>query len=139
MEVETWVFLLAQSKQVLYPLSHWPMTFISSVFEETSAEGDPDESVQHLRTLNIGIKDGKVYQVKDIVNLDGKFAEEWLEAMRDEAGEVNFLAELDEDDMIKTLGGESIDGNYMVNFFVDEEGIEEWGRVRKRELIGLGA
>ena len=75
------------------------------------------EQILILRKLNIGIKDGKVYQVKDIVNLDGKFAEEWLEAMRDEAGEVNFLAELDEDDMIKTLGGESIDGNYMVNFF----------------------
>lgn len=109
---------------VTYKVCYASNDFISIVFEETGAEGDPDESVQHLRTLNIGIKDGKVYQVKDIVNLDGKFAEEWLEAMRDEAGEVNFLAELDEDDMIKTLGGESIDGNYMVNFFVDEEGIE---------------
>ena len=62
--------------------------------------------------------------MKDIVNLDDGFVEEWLEIMRDEAGYVNFLAELDEEDMIKTLGGESIDGNYVANFFVDKDGIE---------------
>lgn len=109
---------------VTYKVCYASNDFISIVFEETGAEGDPNESVQYLRTLNIGIKDGKVYEVKDIVNLDGKFVEEWLETMRDEANEVNFLAELDEDDMIKTLGGESIDGNYVANFFVDKYGIE---------------
>ena len=74
--------------------------------------------------MNIGLKDGKVYTVKDIVNLDGDFVEEWLEIMRDEAGEVNFLAELDEESMISTLSGKSIDGNYVANFFVDKDGVE---------------
>ena len=45
---------------VTYKVCYASNDFISIVFEETGAEGDPDESVQHLRTLNIGIKDGKV-------------------------------------------------------------------------------
>lgn len=109
---------------VTYKVCYASNDFISIVFDDISAEGDPSKTINHLRTLNIGIKDGKIYQVKDIVNLDGKFVEEWLDVMREETGEVNFLAELDEDDMIKTLSGESIDGNYAVNFFVDKEGIE---------------
>lgn len=98
--------------------------FISIVFEDMGAKGSQEDAYQHLRTLNIGLKDGRVYTVKDIVNLDDGFVEEWLEIMRDEAGDVNFLAELDEEDMIKTLGGESIDGNYVANFFVDKDGVE---------------
>lgn len=109
---------------VTYKVCYANEQFISIVFDDMSVQGSQEDSYQHLRTLNIGLKDGKVYEVKDIVNLDGKFTEEWLEIMRDEAGEVNFLAELDEDDMIKTLGGESIDGNYVTNFFVDKDGVE---------------
>ena len=98
--------------------------FVSIVFEDMGAAGGQEDAYQNLRTLNIGLKDGKVYTVKDIVNLDGRFIEEWLEGMRSEAQENNFLAELDEEDMIKTLGGESIDGNYAANFFVDKDGVE---------------
>lgn len=109
---------------VTYKVCYANNNFISIIFEDMGAEGSQDEIYQHMRTLNIGLKDGKVYEVKDIVNLDGKFVEEWLEIMRDEAGEVMFLSELDEDDMLKTLGGESIDGNYVANFFVDKDGVE---------------
>lgn len=109
---------------VTYKVCYANEHFISIVFEDMGVKGSTEDSYQHLRTLNIGIKDGRIYEVKDIVNLDGEFTEEWLGVMRDEAGEVNFLAELDEEDMIKTLGGESIDGNYVANFFVDKNGVE---------------
>lgn len=109
---------------VTYKVCYANEHFISIAFEDMGVKGSQDDSYQYLRTLNIGLEDGKVYEVKDIVKLDGGFTEEWLEIMRDEAGEVNFLAELDEEDMIKTLGGESIDGNYVANFFVDKDGVE---------------
>lgn len=109
---------------VTYKVCYANEHFISIVFEDMGVKGSTEDSYQYLRTLNIGLKDGRTYEVKDIVNLDGKFVEEWLEIMREEAGEVNFLAELDEEDMIKTLGGERIDGNYAANFFVDKDGVE---------------
>ncbi|MCI8321236.1 MAG: GNAT family N-acetyltransferase [Dorea sp.] len=114
--------ILASS--VTYKVCYANDRFVSIVFEDMGAAGGQEDAYQNLRTLNIGLKDGKVYTVKDIVNLDGRFIEEWLEGMRSEAQENNFLAELDEEDMIKTLGGESIDGNYAANFFVDKDGVE---------------
>jgi hypothetical protein len=109
---------------VNYKVTYASEQFISIVFEDMGARGSQEDAYQHLRTLNIGLKDGKVYTVQDIVNLDGVFVEEWLDIMRDEAGDVNFLAELDEESMISTLGGKSIDGNYVANFFVDKDGVE---------------
>lgn len=109
---------------VTYKVCYANEHFISIVFEDMGIKGSAEDSCQQLRTLNIGLKDGRIYEVKDIVNLDSEFTEEWLEIMRDEAGEVNFLGELDEEDIRKTLGGESIDGNYVANFFVDKDGVE---------------
>mgnify|MGYP000237765037 FL=1 len=44
--------------------------------------------------------------------------------MRDEADNDAFLSELDKDAMKKTLEGDSLDGVYEVNFFLDADGIE---------------
>ena len=44
--------------------------------------------------------------------------------MRDETGNDKFLSELSKEEMKETLSGKSIDGNYVVNFFFDEDGIE---------------
>lgn len=109
---------------VTYKVCYANEHFISIIFEDMGVAGGQEDAYQNLRTLNLALDDGKVYTVKDIVNLDGKFVEEWLERMRAEAEENNFLAELDEEDMLKTLGGENIDGNYVANFFVDKDGIE---------------
>lgn len=109
---------------VTYKVTYANEQFISIIFEDMGARGSQEDAYQHMRTLNIGLKDGKVYTVKDIVDLDGGFVEEWLEIMRDEAGDVNFLAELDEESMVSTLSGKSIDGNYVANFFVDKDGVE---------------
>ncbi len=109
---------------VTYKVCYANKDFISIIFEDEGTEGSQEDYYQHLRTLNIGLKDGKVYEVKDIVKLNDDFSEEWLDEMRDETENSNFLSELDEEEIISTLGGKDIDGNYVVNFFVDKDGIE---------------
>ena len=93
-------------------------------FEDYSYQGGAEYSDQDLRTCNISLKDGRVYEVKDIIRLDDAFLAEWADIMRDEADNDAFLSELDKDAMKKTLEGDSLDGVYEVNFFLDADGIE---------------
>lgn len=98
--------------------------FISIVIEDMGIKGDSADYYQELRTLNIRLKDGKVYDVKEIVNLDDTFLNQWLSKMRGEAEDDQFLSELSRDQMKSTLSGKNIDGNYKTVFFVSETGIE---------------
>lgn len=109
---------------VTYKVCYANRDFISIVFEDEGTRGSQDDYYQNMRTINIGLKDGKVYEVKDIVKLNEDFAEEWLDVMREETMDNHFLAELDEKEILSTLGGRDIDGNYRVNFFMDKDGIE---------------
>ena len=52
--------------------------FISIAFEDQSYEGSMDVVNMDLRTINISLQDGKVYQVEDIVKLDEAFVADWL-------------------------------------------------------------
>lgn len=110
--------------QVTYKVCYADNNFISIVFEDGGLAGSQEDTYQHLRTLNIGLSDGKVYEVRDIVELNDEFIDEWLLVMREEAGDDKFLSELDKQKIKKTLSGEDIDGNYVVNFFFDQDGIE---------------
>ncbi len=75
-------------------------------------------------TCNISLKDGTVYEVKDIVELSDAFVEDWLARMRSEAENDLFLSEADTDTLKKALEGDSQNDVYDVNFFLDAEGIE---------------
>lgn len=97
---------------------------LSVVYEDYCYEGGQDYYVQHLRTCNISLKDGKVYEVKEIVELSDKFLEEWLVRMRSEAGDDSFLSEADMNTLKKALEGDSQNGVYDVSFFLDADGIE---------------
>lgn len=97
---------------------------LSVVYEDYGYEGGQDYYAQHLRTCNISLKDGKVYEVKDIVELGDAFMEDWLSRMRSEAEDDGFLAETDKETLKKALQGDSPNGVYDVNFFLDAEGIE---------------
>ena len=57
-------------------------------------QGGAEYSDQDLRTCNISLKDGRVYEVKDIIRLDDAFLAEWADIMRDEADNDAFLSEL---------------------------------------------
>lgn len=97
---------------------------ISVVYEDYGYEGGQNYYVQHLRTCNISLKDGTVYEVKDIVELSDAFVEDWLARMRSEAENDLFLSEADTDTLKKALEGDSQNNVYDVNFFLDAEGIE---------------
>ena len=88
------------------------------------AKGDADSYGGDLRTLNIGLDDGKVYEIKDVVTLDDKFMNQWLDVMRSEAENDALLKELDLQEMKEILQGEIKEDTYKENFFVYEEGIE---------------
>ena len=97
---------------------------LSVVYEDYGYEGGQDYYVQHLRTCNISLKDGKVYEVKDIVELNDVFMEDWLTRMKNEAGDDLLLSEADSEMLKRALEGDSQNGVYHVNFFLDAEGIE---------------
>lgn len=109
---------------VEYKVCYASEGMLSVVYEDYGYQGGQDYYTQHLRTCNISLKDGKVYKVKDIVELNDEFIDEWLDAMRREVGNDVFLEELTKEEMKKTLEGDSLDGVYVVNFFLDAEGIE---------------
>lgn len=98
--------------------------FISVAFEDYCYKGSQEYFEVHLRTLNINLKEGTVYQVKDIVKLDENFLNRWLDEMQAEAESTEFLNELGQEDLKAILEGDSQDGVYIVNFFVSADKIE---------------
>lgn len=109
---------------VSYRVCYASEDILSVVYDDSAYEGGPNYYTQHLKTCNINMKDGTVYEVKDIIKLNDAFMEKWLETMRQEAGNQEFLSELDLKTMREALEGNSQDGVYVVNFFLDKEGIE---------------
>ncbi len=109
---------------VSYKVCYASEDFISIAFEDVSAKGDYNQYKGALRTINIGLKDGKVYEVKDIVGLGDEFLDEWLDEMCGEAENDAFLSELGRDEMKAALEGNGRDGIYSDVFFVHADGIE---------------
>lgn len=109
---------------VVYKICYQSEHFISIAFQDNYAKGDADSYGGDLRTLNIGLDDGEVYEIKDVVTLDDKFMNQWLDVMRSEAENDALLKELDLQEMKGILQGEIKEDIYKENFFVYEEGIE---------------
>ncbi|MGN1266615.1 MAG: GNAT family N-acetyltransferase [Dorea sp.] len=110
--------------KVEYKVTYANDDFISVVFQDNNMRGTTSEYHSNLRTLNIRLKDGKVYEVKDIVEINNLFVDEWLKEMRSEASEPEFLSELSKRELKKILNGDSLDGVYVANFFVADGRIE---------------
>ena len=98
--------------------------FISIMFQDDNFKGSTEEYNSDLRTINIRLEDGKVYEVKDIIEIDNAFIDEWLQVMQEETGDSSFLSELSRKEMKKALSGDSMDDVYVVNFFVSDGEIE---------------
>lgn len=109
---------------VQYKVCYANEGFISIAFSDDGFAGGQNDYFQHLRCLNINLEDGTVYEAKDILDIDDDFIRDWLQVMRSEASDDELLSELDETQMKDTLSGKDIDGNYIVQFFVDKDGIE---------------
>lgn len=98
--------------------------FISIVFEDYCYKGSEEFFDVELRTLNINLTDGTVYQVKDIIDLNDDFMDIWLDEMQEEAQNQDFLEEADLSVLRQALEGNSDDDVYVVNFFTCDDGIE---------------
>ncbi len=109
---------------VEYKISYINNEFVSVIFQDYSYQGDSSTYYVDLRARNISLRDGTVYEVKDIVNTDAAFMNEWLEGMKDEADDDTFLSELSRKQMESALKGDSQGGVYVANFFADADGIE---------------
>ena len=94
-------------------------------YEDYSYEGNSEYSYVGLRTKNINLKDGTVYDVKDIVNTDKTFVNKWLKEMQSEADDKSLLADQNTDSLAKVLSGEDTqNGTFTPVFFMDKDGIE---------------
>ena len=109
---------------VQYKVCYSSEGLLSVVYEDYSYRGNSEVMQQNLRSCNISLKDGTVYQVKDIININDEFVDEWLKTMRSEADDEDFLSELSKDQMKEALNGDDQDGVYVTNFFLDKDGIE---------------
>lgn len=107
-----------------YKVTYMSEDFISVVFQDYNYRIDGNSYQVTLRTRNISLKDGTVYEVKDIVKLDDVFIEEWLDSMRSEADGDQILSELSLEDLKAVLSGEDKGGVYLDNFFADADGLE---------------
>lgn len=109
---------------VEYKVTYLSEDVISVVYQDYYYEGSQNNYHLGLRTRNINLNDGTVYEVKDIVKLNDRFIKEWAEEMRDEADVKDLMKELNEKEMKNILSGNDMDGIYFDNFFLDAEGIE---------------
>ena len=109
---------------VEYKVTYQSRSLLSVVFQDYSYEGSENDYHVALRCVNVNLQDGTLYEVKDIVNLDDSFVGQWAQVMRDEADDDTFLLELSAEDMKAVLGGDTKDGVYTPEFFVDEDGLE---------------
>lgn len=113
---------------VEYKVSFQNQDFISVVFQDYNCRGSQESLKISLRTRNISLKDGTVYEVKDIIKPEPDFITNWITVMRGEANSQQLLSELNEKEMKEVLLGNDKNNIYYDNFFVDAEGLE----------IGLG-
>lgn len=109
---------------VKYKVTYLTKDYICVAYEDYSYEGNSEYSYVGLRTKNINLNDGTVYDVKDIVNLDQTFVKEWLKGMQSESDDT-LLKDQDTDSLAKILSGEDTqDGKFTPAFFMDEDGME---------------
>ncbi len=121
------------SSEVSYKVCYANENFISVAFNDYCYEGNSDEYAVKLRCLNINLKDGSVYELTDLVNVDESFEQAWLAVMRSEVNNSVFLSELSDAQLIDALKGDSMDGAYKAAFFVDEDGVEIGFSLRYKE------
>lgn len=107
---------------VNYKVTYASEDLLSVVFDEQAFTPESENGKVHLRTVNIGLKDGKVYEAKDIFKLNDKFLEAFRTTMQEEASDEDFLGDYKDDELKAALEGE----NEILNpeFFIYKKGIE---------------
>lgn len=122
--------VLEASKPVLADFVKYKVTYLTGdyicvAYEDYSYEGNETYHYVGLRTKNINLKDGTVYELSDIINLRDTFLEKWRKSMQKEASDDTFLGNADLDTLKQMLSGKSDKGGaFTPVFFADADGIE---------------
>lgn len=112
------------ASQVTYKVTYASNDFISVAFNDVYYAGDASNGYADLRTRNIDLSDGSLYEVTDVAELTNDFMRDWKKKMDAEAPGAKVLKELRTSDFRKILNGEILDGSYFQAFFVDKDGVE---------------
>lgn len=106
-----------------YKITYQSNEFLSIVFNDECYKGTEYGGIE-LRSVNVNLKTGDTYEIKDIVDMNDSFMKVWLQSMKGEAPSAAFLDEVSLDDFYKVLKGDTFDGKYSNVFFVDDDGLE---------------
>jgi len=126
---ETKEYLLKQDytyigSQVRYKVTYISEDIISVVFEDNYFWGSIYDEYWDLRTRTINLKDGKVYEIKDIVNLNDAFMDAWYISMKEEAPNMTVTDLLSLDIFKRVFEGEYVEDRYTDAFFLKDGGLE---------------
>ena len=109
---------------VTYKVTYAGNDFISVAFSDNYYVGNVNRGYVDLRTRNIRLSDGKVFETSEIVDLSTDFMHVWLDKMKKEAPKAKVLEELYISDFRDILNGRMPQNRYYDNFFFDADGIE---------------
>jgi len=110
--------------EVRYKVTYMSEEIICVVFEDHYFWGNIYQEYGDLRTRTINLKDGTVYEIKDIIDLDDDFMDAWYKSMKEEAPDVDMTDLILLDDFKKIFEGEALEGRYYNAFFLCDGGLE---------------
>ena len=112
------------ASQVTYKVTYAGADFISVAFSDSYFAGNYHAGYVDLRTRNVRLSDGKIYETADIVKLNDEFMKDWKKRMKSEAPNAVVLDKLKTSEFYQILGGKILENSYYDNFFVDADGME---------------
>ena len=111
--------------EVEYKVTYATDDFISIVFNDASVFGEASDQKVQVRTLNMDLRSGEIYQLQDVFDLENDdFLKAWEKSLKEEAGTVlgDKLPDLNAETDREILSGQ--DKDYPNAFFVDKAGGE---------------
>lgn len=110
--------------QVRYKVTYMTKDIICVVFQDNYVAGTTNDQYYDLRTKTINLKEGTVYEIKDIVNLDDDFMDAWYDSMKAEAPDVALTDSLSLDEFKKVFEDKYEGEEYANAFFLKDGGLE---------------
>lgn len=120
--------LLGYSKCYLVSYTEYKATYmtedlLSVAFEDYYVYGSTHTLIQ-LRTKTINMKTGEIYELKDIINLDEKFMEDWHERILEETDGNKFFEETSLEDLREILENGSDEIEFTQAYLVTANNVE---------------
>ena len=113
------------ASDVQYRVTYQGGELLSIVFEDHYFSGALVLEFLDIRTLNLNLNDGTVYETfSDIVNVDDAFQSFWYDRMLQEVPRSRVLNGLTQEQFRGMLDGAVVDGRYYVNYFLTADGFE---------------